>query len=118
MLNVQHTNIGAVSLLNLEGQVVVGKTEVLRDVVQTLPLATCLRVDLSHVSQMDAHGLGLMLQLREQAQARGMRFELMNVCERLRQLLQITRLDTVFQIKSGVEFSPLLVPRQRTPVAA
>src|SRR5215211_7177450 len=97
MLNVQSKNLGTVSLLNLEGNFVVGETDGLRDVIQDLP----------HVSQVDAHGLGVMLQLREQAETRHMHFELMNVSDPLRELLQITRLDSVFQIRSEVEFFPV-----------
>jgi len=104
MLNVESKNLGTVSLLNLEGNFVVGETEGLHDVIQDLPPTRTVILDLSHVSLVDAHGLGVMLQLREQAQTRHMCFELMNVSDPLRELLQITRLDSVFQIHSGVEF--------------
>jgi len=107
MLHVETKNLGTVSLLNLEGKVVVGETEVLRDTVQNLPPASSLILDLSHVTLMDAHGLGVMLQLCEQAQERGMRVEFANVSEPLRQLLRITRLDTVFRIKPIVESFPV-----------
>lgn len=118
MLNVQRKNLGTVSLLNLEGRVVVGETDVLRDVIQTLPATSSVIVDLSGVTLVDAHGLGVMLQLREQAQARGMRFQLMNISQRLRELLRITRLDFVFQINSGIGFLPAHATALRTPIAA
>src|SRR5678816_2375512 len=107
MLNVKSKNLGTVSLLNLEGNFVVGETDCLHDVIQDLPVARTLILDLSHVSLVDAHGLGMMLQLREQAQTRHMRFELMNVSDPLRELLQITRLDSVFQIHAGAEVFPV-----------
>ena len=118
MLNVQRKNLGTVSLLNLEGRVVVGETDVLRDVIQTLPATSSVIVDLSGVTLVDAHGLGVMLQLREQAQARGMRFQLTNISQRLRELLRITRLDFVFQINSGVGFFSAPATALRTPIAA
>jgi anti-sigma B factor antagonist len=118
MLHVETKNLGTVSLLNLKGQVVIGETEVLRNTVQNLPPAGSLILDLSHVTMMDAHGLGVMLQLREQAQARGMYFEFINVGESVRQVLQITRLDTVFRIKPRVESLPFFACQQRAPVAA
>ncbi|HEY2962686.1 MAG TPA: STAS domain-containing protein [Pyrinomonadaceae bacterium] len=118
MLNVEHKNLGTVSLLNLEGHVVVGETDVLRETMQTLPASSSVILDLSNVTMMDAHGLGVMLQLREQAQANGMSFELMNVGDSLRELFRITRLDSVFQFRRGVEFLPLTAPPRRTRVAA
>ena len=107
MLNVQRKNLATVSLLNLEGQFVIGETDGLQDVIQDLPPTRTLILDLSHVSRLDAHGLGVMLQLREQAQARDMQFQLMNISAPLRDLLHITRLDSVFQIKRRVEFFPV-----------
>lgn len=118
MLNVQSKNIGNVSLLNLDGNVVVGETDTLRDAVQALPSTDSVILDLSHVSLVDAHGLGMLLQLREQAQARDMRFELMNVSDQLRELFRITRLDTVFQIRTGFGFFLLPAPARRRRVAA
>jgi anti-anti-sigma factor len=118
MLNVQRKNIGNVSLLNLDGNVVVGQTDPLRDAVQTLPSTDSVVLDLSHVSLMDAHGLGMLLQLRAEAQAKDMRFELMNVSSQLRELFRITRLDTVFQIRPGYEFFLLPAPARRPRVAA
>lgn len=113
MLNVEHKNLGTVSLLNLKGQMVVGETDGLRETMQTLPASSAVILDLSHVTFVDAHGLGLMLQLREQAEATGASFELMNASESLRELFRITRLDSVFQFHNGVEFMPLTAPRTR-----
>jgi len=118
MLNVQSKNIGNVSLLNLDGNVVVGETDTLRDAVQTLPSTDSVILDLSHVSLVDAHGLGMLLQLREQAQAKDMRFELMNVSNQLREVFRITRLDTVFQIRPAFGFFLLPAPSRRSRVAA
>ena len=62
---------------------------------------------------MDAHGLGVLLQLREQTLARGIHFELRNVNKPLYRLLEITRLNTVFEINSGVPFlSEFVYPLQ------
>jgi anti-anti-sigma factor len=118
MLNVERRNLGTVSLLNLDGNVVIGETETLRDVVQTLPSASSVILDLSHVSLMDAHGMGVLLQLREQAQARNIRLELTNIGHNLRELFRITRLDAVFKIKSGAAVLPMPGRTRRAPVAA
>ncbi|HJP95431.1 MAG TPA: STAS domain-containing protein [Pyrinomonadaceae bacterium] len=118
MLHIETKNLGTVSLLNLKGRVVVGETEALRDAVKNLPPVSSVILDVSQVTLIDAHGLGVMLQLREQAQARGLRFGLINVSEPLGQLLRITRLETVFQIKPRVDSFSFMARQQRAPVAA
>ena len=106
MLKIQTRNLGTAAVLCLEGQIVNGKTEILQNVVDSLPLRSSLILDLSGVSIVDAHGLGVMLQLREQALSRGMRCELMKVSQPLRMVLEITRLDSVFPITPAIEYFP------------
>jgi anti-anti-sigma factor len=113
MLNVEHKNLGTVSLLNLAGQVVIGETGGLLETMQTLPASSTVILDLSHVTLVDAHGLGVMLQLREYAEAAGANFELMNASDSLRELFRITRLDSVFHFHTGVEYLPLTAQRSR-----
>lgn len=103
MLKVQVKNLGSAAVLSLQGQIVIEQTEMLRDAVQSLPETSSLILDLSCVTLIDAHGLGVMLQLREQSHAKGVGFQLVNVSPPLREILRITRLDGVFQIScSGV----------------
>ena len=118
MLNVERKNLGTVSLLNLDGNVLIGATDTLRETMQTLPSSTSVILDLSHVALVDAHGLGVLLQLREQALARGMQFELMNPGDHLRELFRMTHLDSVFRIRSAFEFFPMPALSRRTRVAA
>ena len=106
MLKVQAKNLGPVAVLQLEGQIVNGETEVLQNVVRCLSATSVVKLDLGCVTTVDARGLGAMLELREQAEAKGIRLELMNVTKRIGTLLKLTRLDTVFQIATGVEFFP------------
>jgi len=108
MLKVQARNLGPVAVLHLEGQIVNGETEVLRNVVRCLSETSVVKLDLACVTTVDARGLGAMLELREQAEAKGIRFELMNVTKRISMLLKLTRLDSVFQIAAGVEFFPAI----------
>ena len=56
--------------------------------------------------------------LREQAQARDMRLELLNVNEHLRELFRITHLDSVFKIRCGVEFLQIPASARHRPMAA
>ena len=60
----------------------------------------------------------VMLQLRERIQENGMRFELMNVRKPLSRVLEITHLNTVFQISPRIEFLPPVSCDLRTQAAA
>ena len=110
MLKVHAKKLDAVQILCLEGRIVNGETEVLRNFVQLASVGTReIILDLSDVSVVDAHGLGVLLQLREQTVAKGIHFELRNVSKPLYRLFEITRLNTVFEINPGVSFLPEFV---------
>ena len=107
MLNVQTKNLGRVAILSVQGEIVIGQTETLRDAAKSLPRMSSVILDLSRVTLMDAHGLGVLLQLREESHAKGGGFQLVNVNRTLREILQITRLDGVFQVSSAVMAHPI-----------
>ena len=115
MLQVQTKNLETVAVLCLQGQIVTGETEILRNAVQSLSEVTAVKLDLARVTTVDAGGLGVMLALREQLESKGIRFELMNVNKRIGMVLELTHLDSVFQITSGVEFFPAVSRNQRAP---
>jgi anti-anti-sigma factor len=120
MLNVQAKNLGTVAVLSLQGQIVKGEMETLRDAVQSQAAVSgvsAVKLDLARVTTVDARGLGVMLALREGAESRGIRFELMNVTKQIGRVLEITRLDSVFRITSGVEFFPSVSRNRRASVA-
>jgi len=118
MLHIEYRNLRTVSRLKLAGQLVAGKTEPLRETMQTLPQSSSVVMDLSDVTLMDAHGLSLLLQLREQAQASGMTFQVVNVKDSLRELFRITRLYSVFQLEHDVELLPETAQDRQTRMAA
>ena len=118
MLKVHAKRSDSVEVLCLEGQIVNGETETLRSAAQLMSDASDIILDLSNVTLVDAHGLGVLLQLREHTLANGMHFELMNVNASLSRVFEITRLNTVFEINSGVEFCPKPMYPPRLRVAA
>jgi anti-anti-sigma factor len=118
MLKVHAKKLDAVKVFCLEGQIITGETDLLLRAVQLAPATSGIILDLSNVSVVDAHGLGVLLQLREQTLNKGIRFELINVSRPLTRIFEITRLDTVFEINSSVEFFPERALLQRVPVAA
>ena len=118
MLKVHAKNLGTAAVLCLDGQIVNGETEILRNAVDSQSERSAVILDLALVSTLDAHGLGVMLELRQQLEAKSIRFELMNVSRPLMNVLAITRLDTVFRITSRVEFFPIVSRDQRPSMAA
>jgi anti-anti-sigma factor len=118
MLKVHAKNLGSVAVLSLQGQIVNGETEILRDALRFQPEIRAVILDLARVTIVDAGGLGVMLELREQAESKGIRFELMNVTKWVSRVLEITRLDSVFRITAGVEFFPGVSRTGRTSLAS
>ena len=67
MLKVHAKKLDTIEVLCLEGRIVNGETEMLRNIVQLASEDTSeIILDLANVSTVDAHGLGMLLQLREQ----------------------------------------------------
>jgi len=118
MLKVQAKNFGTVAILCLEGQIVNGETEILRNAVRSLTEVSAVVLDFARVTTVDAGGLGVMLALCDQVESKGIRFELMNVNNRVSMVLKLTRLDSVFRIISPVERFPTISRNQRTPAVA
>jgi anti-anti-sigma factor len=117
MLNVHAKRLGSVAVLGLQGQIVNGQTEILRNAVSMLSGISAVKLDLAGVTMIDAGGLGVMLALREQSESKGIRFELMNVNKRINMVLALTHLDSVFRITNRAESSPA-ISRARPMVLA
>src|SRR5215475_7695641 len=94
---------GDVAILRLQGRIVNGETHILRKAVSSLSDASVIVLDLARVSGIDAHGLGVLLDLRGQLQSIGIEFRLMNVTKLIQQVLAITKLDSVFQFTTETE---------------
>jgi anti-anti-sigma factor len=118
MLKVHVKKLETVAILCLQGRIVNGETEVLRNAVHSLPEVSAVILDLARVTTVDASGLGVMLELRAQAESKGIRFELMNANKCVSKVLEVTRLDSVFKITSGVEFFPAASRTRGVTVAA
>ncbi len=118
MLKVQIRNSGNVTVLGLQGRIVNGETVALREAVNSQSRASVVILDLARVSAIDASGLGLMLDLRKQAENMGIRFKLMNANRFVNRVLEITRLNSVFEITSGREFLPTISPARVMPLRA
>ena len=113
MLKVHAKKLDAGEVLCLEGQIVNGDTEILRSAVQFASDTNNIILDLSNVTIVDAHGLGILLQLREQSLTKGIHFELRNVSQPLYRIFEITHLNTVFEISADVPRFPDVAYTQR-----
>ena len=103
MLNVHTRNFGSMSILCLQGRIVIGSTAALRHAAH-FPLGiTTVVLDLAQVSSVDAAGLGVLLELRAQMQLKGIALKLMNLTKRISEVLEITRLNSVFEVTSAAE---------------
>jgi anti-anti-sigma factor len=118
MLKVHARNSGNIAILCLQGRIVSGETEILRNALRSLSDSRTVILDFARVTAVDAGGLGAMLELRAQAESKGMRLELMNVTKWVRRVLEITRLDSVFEITSGIELFPAVSQSRRASVPA
>jgi anti-anti-sigma factor len=118
MLKIDARNLGNVAVLGLQGQIVNGEMDILRNAVQSLSAVSAIKLDLARVTTVDAGGLGVMLALREQVESKGIRYELMNVPKRVSRVLELARLDSVFRITSVVEFLPPVSRKPRAPFAS
>ncbi len=116
MLKVHARNLGNTAFLCMQGQIVSGETETLRNAVRLHSEAqsdvSTVVLDLSQVSRVDAGGLGVMLELRAQVQSKGIGFKLMNVSKLVGKVLEVTRLNSVFEVTSGVELFPAVSLRR------
>jgi anti-anti-sigma factor len=108
MLSVQATRLGNVAVLFVQGKIVRGETDALRRTVLAQVDASAVVLDLAQVNTIDAGGLGVMLELREHTQSRGIEFRLKNVTRLVRRVLEITHLNEVFE---GTTDLKVLSPR-------
>lgn len=105
MLRVGVYKPGEVAILRLQGRIVNGETHILRKVVLSLSDASVIVLDFARVKGIDAHGLGVLLDLRQELQSKGIEFRLMNVTNLVGQVLAITELDTVFKLTTATEMA-------------
>jgi anti-anti-sigma factor len=98
MLKVRLQHLGDTAILHLQGGIVIGNTAILHNAALSQPGLRVLVLDMTQVNRIDAGGLGVLLELREYLQSRAIDLKLMNVPALIRQVLEITRLDSIFEI--------------------
>jgi anti-anti-sigma factor len=103
MLKVHVQKLGDAKVFCLRGGIGVAETSVLRRSVLSHLDVRSIVLDFAKVNRIDAAGLGLLLELREQTEAKAITFKLMNVTKLVQHVLDMTCLSSVFHITSEGE---------------
>jgi anti-sigma B factor antagonist len=103
-LKITVREVDGVSVVSLEGRIGVGEeANALRDKVKGLLANGKSKVvlNLNQVPMMDSAGLGTLVGLHHSAGSCGAKLRLCNLNTLLKELLQITRLLTVFEVSAN-----------------
>lgn len=98
--------VDGVMLLDLRGRLVLGEeTEALRERVKRLVAAghTRMVLDLEEVSYIDSSGLSTLISSFVSVRNQGGELKLLKLTKRVSDLMQITKLSTVFDIYDTME---------------
>lgn len=118
MLNATAQKLGDSTVLRCQGRIVIGDAyAILRNAVLRQTHTRTLILDLAQVDRIDAGGLGVLLGLREWAYSQAIRFQLMNVMNQVEHVLELMKLDRVFEFCSVegmfrlLHFAAAIAPR-------
>jgi len=100
MVRVEHRTIGDVHILDLEGRITIGEgTSQFREAVHRVLQqgGRNILLNLAGVTHMDSSGIGELVSAYTAVGNRGGRLKLLHVPPRIREVLTITKLATVFE---------------------
>jgi anti-sigma B factor antagonist len=96
-VSVEHA--GSEAVVRLSGKLVAGDTEgVYQEVRRLIPDCKRIVLDLTDLAYMDSMGLGTIIRLYASAKSAGCDLQLINLSKRIRELLGLTNLLSVFSI--------------------
>src|SRR4029077_10739939 len=111
MLSATVQKLGDTTVLRCQGRIVIGDAyTTLRSAALSQTHTRMLVLDLAQVDRIDAGGLGVLLGLREWASSDAISLRLMNVMNQVDQVLELTKLDRVFEFCSVRDIFHLLHP--------
>ena len=97
---------GDITILTVTGDLVIGEAETTfkKTITRLLEEGRVnLLIDLSAVGFLDSSGLGALVRALTQSQKEGGQAKLLNAGPQIRKLLQMTKLDSVFEIHDDME---------------
>jgi len=111
MLNATVQKLGDSTILRCQGRIVIGDAyTILRSAALSQTCTRMLVLDLAQVDRIDAGGLGVLLGLREWAYSHAIKLRLMNAMNQVEQVLELSKLDRVFEFCSVRDMFGLLHP--------
>ncbi len=106
MLRIEIQSLNGAALLRCSGRIVFGvEAEMLRTMVMSRPEG-CVRIDLSGVEQIDATGLGLLVELQTWAGTTRRSFTLLDPSQQVWQLIILTKLYDLLDISYSDVIGP------------
>jgi anti-sigma B factor antagonist len=104
-LKISQRNVNGVTVVDCSGRIIFGdEAALLRETVKAmLPQTRQIVLNLKNVTYIDSGGLGTLVGLFSSAQATGAEVKLAQLSQRSLQLLQVTKLLTVFDVKDTEE---------------
>ena len=104
-LKLSNRNEGGIMVVNCVGRIVFGdETGYLRDTVKQMLLENKrIVLNLGEISYIDSGGLGTLVALYTSATSAGASIKLANLTKRVGDLLQVTKLLTVFEVYDSEE---------------
>jgi anti-anti-sigma factor len=99
LLTLDIERAGDVALVRCHGRLISGGTDILYSQISPLiPVTKRIVLDLTDLVHMDSMGLGTLIRLYVSAKSAGCELKLINLGTRIRKLLAITNLISVFAI--------------------
>ncbi len=97
-LNIDISTSDGVTTIKCTGRLVADTTDILKpEVKKRIPDNKRLNLDLGDVEYMDSSALGMLVGLYVSAKAAGCDLRLIKISDRIRDLLRITKLASVFE---------------------
>ncbi len=96
-------NAAGVTVLTVEGQLIVGNRQELKDLVQQAldQGERKFLIDFSATGYIDSSGLGALVSISKKIREQGGELRLAELNEDLRSLFELTKLDTLFAISES-----------------
>src|SRR5712692_10841929 len=102
MLGVTIQDLGGTAVLRCVGRIVAGReANTLREAVLSQPKRRAVVLDLTGVDAVDGGGMGMLVFLQGWTRTVGIDLQLLNPALHVRELLELTNLDSVFKILSS-----------------
>lgn len=104
-MNFVVTRVDDVTVIDVEGQLIVGNRQELKQkVLQELEAGgRKFLIDFANTGYIDSSGLGVLVSLSKKIREQGGELRLSNLNEDLRTLFELTKLDTLFNIAESRE---------------